>query len=205
MLRIERLLHAFGIALVVFITALAGCGGGGGGGIPFIPQTPTPASVIWTWVRGEKTVNLPGIYGTKGASNAPGARYCSVSWTDASGNLWLFGGYGVYAATATGNFNDLWKFDGADWTWVKGSDTIDQAGNYGTKGQASLFNVPGARYGSVSWTDASGNLWLFGGRGRDSAGTESYLNDLWKFDGTNWIWVNGSDTIDQAGVYGTKG
>src|SRR5690606_10048422 len=32
-----------------------------------------------------------------------------------------------------------------------------------------------------------------------------YLNDLWKFDGTNWIWIAGSKEINQPGDYGTKG
>ena len=73
-----------------------------------------------------------------------------------------------------------------EWTWVSGSDTGDQSGTYGTLGVADGANVPGARYGSVSWTDASGNLWLFGGRGYDSSGAVGRLNDLWNFDGTNW-------------------
>jgi len=34
----------------------------------------------------------------------------------------------------------------------------------------------------VNWTDASGNFWLFGGNGFDSAGTQGYLNDLWKYE-----------------------
>ena len=34
----------------------------------------------------------------------------------------------------------------------------------------------------MSWIDASGNLWLFGGDGYDSVGTQDeYLNDLWKY------------------------
>jgi hypothetical protein len=54
-------------------------------------------------------------------------------------------------------------------------------GVYGSQGTAAAGNVPGARYPAVSWTDASGNLWLFGGWGYDSAGTSGYLNDLWMY------------------------
>ena len=86
----------------------------------------------------------------------------SVSWTDAGGNLWLFGGNGS-PRTPEGLLNDLWKWDGTNWTWVSGSSAAGQYGTYGTKGVAAPGNVPGAREGSVSWTDASGNLWLFGG------------------------------------------
>ena len=46
---------------------------------------------------------------------------------------------------------------------MSGSDQIDAAGVYGTKGVAAPANVPGARYDSCSWTDSSGDLWLFGG------------------------------------------
>jgi N-acetylneuraminic acid mutarotase len=157
----------------------------------------------WTWVSGFNVTNKPGVYGTKGVAasdNVPGARDYSVSWTDASGNLWLFGGYGYAASGSVGYLNDLWKFNGTNWTWVSGSNTTNQPGVYGTKGVADQNNVPGARYVAVSWTDASGNLWLFGGI-NDSGG----FNDLWKFDGVNWTWVSGSNAINQPGVYGTKG
>jgi len=42
------------------------------------------------------------------------------------------------------------------------------------------INVPGARYGSFSWIDVSGELWLFGGSGYDASGSWNDLNDLWK-------------------------
>jgi N-acetylneuraminic acid mutarotase len=163
----------------------------------------------WTWVSGSNTVEAPGSYGKKGIAapgNAPGARDSAVSWTDKQGNLWLFGGglfqdsAGIWVA-----LNDLWKFDGSNWTWVSGSDTVGQAGAYGTKGLAARGNVPGARLFAASWTDLQGNLWLFGGGYYGSAGQSEGLNDLWKFDGSNWTWVSGSDKVDQAGAYGTNG
>jgi N-acetylneuraminic acid mutarotase len=162
----------------------------------------------WTWVSGSNGVNQAGVYGTRGtasSSNVPGARNFPTSWTDSNGNLWLFGGGGRDSAGTSGGLNDLWKFDGSDWTWVSGANTVNQAGVYGTQGTAAPSNVPGARVGAISWTDSSGNLWLFGGRGDDSSGTFGYLNDLWKFDGTNWAWVSGANTIGQPGVYGTLG
>ncbi len=165
-------------------------------------------STNWTWMSGSDVVNQAGNYGTKGAAagtNVPGARRDSVSWIDSSGNLWLFGGEGLDASGTQGYLNDLWKYDGANWTWVSGSDLVSQSGTYGTQGTADPTNVPGARGFSVSWTDSSGNLWLFGGLGYDSAGDLDILNDLWKYDGANWIWVSGSDVVGQPGVYGTQG
>ena len=55
---------------------------------------------------------------------------------------------------------------GGQWTWVSGSDRVAELsfpGVYGTKGVAASENLPGEREFSVSWTDASGNLMLFGG------------------------------------------
>jgi N-acetylneuraminic acid mutarotase len=126
-----------------------------------------------------------GVYGTQGtqsAGNVPGARNVATSWTDAAGNLWLFGGSGPSNETAA-YFNDLWKFNPSaqTWTWVSGSDSINAFGVYGTQGTASAGNVPGARYFAASWADHSGNFWLFGGTGYSSTGQYSSLNDLWKF------------------------
>ena len=162
--------------------------------------------VHWTWMSGSEEAKQPGVYGTKGVAaptNEPGARVGSVSWTDASGGLWLFGGYG-HTQGGFGNLNDLWKWDGTSWTWIAGSDSVNQPGSYGTKGIASSTNVPGARALSVSWTDASGSLWLFGGHGYGATGTGD-LNDLWRWDGTNWTWMGGSNAVGQPGTYGTKG
>ena len=160
---------------------------------------------LWTWVSGANSINEAGNYGTIGvsaASNVPGARGSAVSWSDSNGNLWLFGGHYFDSTSHNIFFNDLWKFDGSNWTWVKGSSSGNQVGNYGTKGIPALTNDPGARYGAISWIDSSNQLWLFGGV--DSSGVH-LLNDLWKFDGSNWVWVSGPSTVDQSGIYGTKG
>jgi len=161
----------------------------------------------WTWVSGSNSANQNGNYGTKwiaAASNTPGARYDSIAWMDQSGNLWLFGGTGYDSAGNGGALNDLWKFDGTNWTWVSGSNTVSQSGVYGTKTTASTSNSPGARRAAPGVVDNSGNFWLFGGYGLDSQGNSGYLSDLWKFDGTNWTWIGGPDTVDQPGVYGTQ-
>jgi hypothetical protein len=41
---------------------------------------------------------------------------------------------------------------------------------------------PAGREGSLSWIDAAGGLWLWGGGGLDSAAHSGYLNDLWRYD-----------------------
>ena len=165
----------------------------------------------WTWVSGSMSTNTSGVYGTQGtpaAGNVPGARSTPVSWADSAGNLWLFGGYGYDAAGTVGNLNDLWEFNPTSglWTWVSGSTTGNAYGVYGTLGTASMSNVPGARNLAVSWTDGTGNLWLFGGNGQAQSGTGGQLNDLWMFNSTTgWTWMSGSNGIDAAGSYGTQG
>lgn len=168
------------------------------------------SSSNWTWVSGASAVAQYGTYGTIGiaaSSNTPGARGYSANWTDSNGTLWLFGGYGYGSSGSAGTLNDLWKYSGSKWTWVSGSKIVARKGVYGVQGVANATNMPGTRYGSVLWMDTKGNLWLYGGRGYDSRGSGGYLSDLWKFDGTNWTWVNGSNLANRhlSGVYGTQG
>jgi hypothetical protein len=169
---------------------------------------PPGGAYVWTWMSGDNVTSQNGIYGTKGIpdqANVPGSRRDAVSWIDASGNLWLFGGNGYPASGGSGELNDLWRWDGINWTWISGSDAIDQNGVYGTKGTPNPANVPGSRNNAISWAGLSGNLWLFGGWGYPASGGYGYLNDLWRWDGTNWTWMSGSDLINQNGNYGTKG
>jgi|SRR5580700_6360269 hypothetical protein len=162
----------------------------------------------WTWMKGLNTVSTSGVYGTLGvaaANNNPGGRQTPVTWTDASGNFWLFGGNGFDSAGAFLPLNDLWEYSAGKWTWMGGSNLGSQIGTYGSLGVPAMSNIPGARYQAVSWTDTSGDFWLFGGYGFDSKGNESTLNDLWKYSSGEWTWMGGSDLAEQQGTYGTLG
>jgi hypothetical protein len=157
----------------------------------------------WTWMSGNNIVEQSGVYGILGIpspANTPGARFWPSSWTDASGNLWLFGGFGYDSAGGFGLLNDLWKYSGGQWIWMAGSNMIEQFGTYGSQGVASPDNTPGARAGAAAWTDPSGNLWLYGGSGSD--GDHS---DLWKYSNGQWTWVEGPDLPMQGPIYGTLG
>ena len=145
-----------------------------------------PETLEWTWVSGGNRAPQVGVYGTKGTadpSNVPGSRASAVCWIDPQGKLWLFGGNGYCLIGPADILNDLWKFDPItlEWAWVSGSSMQFQPGIYGIKGIAASSNVPGARYGAVSWVDRSGKFWLFGGAGKDSAGNDGSLNDLWRY------------------------
>lgn len=169
-------------------------------------------SAQFGWMNGSSSPYQYGVYGTKGvssATNSPGYRSDHVSWTNNIGNLWMFGGTGYAVSGASGQLNDLWKYNVAtnEWTWMSGSNLVNQLGSYGTKGISSPTNAPGSRYSSATWIDNSGNLWLFGGNGKATTATNGYLNDLWKYDVTTneWVWISGSNAINQVGTYGTKG
>jgi len=166
------------------------------------------ATNMWTWVHGNATPGTPPVHGTQGlaaAGNTPGGREeTSCTWTDANGNLWLFGG------TLSGvgvSCNDLWKYDIAanQWTWMKGSNSPNMPGVYGTQTVSAPANTPGARWCYASWT-VNNELWLFGGIDASSPMGMSFFNDLWKYDiATNqWAWMSGPNTPNDPGQYGTK-
>jgi hypothetical protein len=46
--------------------------------------------------------------------------------------------------------------------------------------------MPASRIDAATWTDAAGNVWLFGGYGLDNGNPndltqQQFLNDLWRF------------------------
>jgi N-acetylneuraminic acid mutarotase len=172
----------------------------------------SPSTGLWTWVGGSNADDAAGVYGTQGsaaASNQPGARQAANTWTDSSGNLWLFGGYGYDSSGAAGYLNDLWQYSPSTglWTWVSGGNRVNASGVYGTQGTASAGNAPGGRYSGCSWIDSSGNMWLFGGYGYDSASAVGALNDLWLYSPSTGLWTNvsGGSGVNAAGAYGTQG
>jgi galactose oxidase-like protein len=194
--------HCRALAVVAAALLLPACGRGTTGGAVLPPHVSG-----WAWMTGSPVVNSAGTYGTlhvPAAGNIPGARHQGATWADASGNVWFFGGEGWDGAGVHGQLGDLWKFDGATWTWKGGSSSADPLGVYGTKGVAASTNVPGGRSRACCWVDGSGNFWLYGGYGFDETAL-GYLNDLWKFDGTNWTWVAGGKVMNASGVYGTRG
>jgi len=185
-----------------------------------------PSTREWTWMTGtgtnQNTAN--GVYGTLGTAapgNTPSGRFGATGWMDSSGNMWLFGGYGIYPSTngfGENDVNELWEFNPTSnlWTWVAGTaggvlnsfgNLVPPSGAYGSLGVASADNHPGGRYGGTGWIDGDGNIWLFGGEGDDSTGTYGTLNDLWEFSPVDkeWTWMGGDNTAWQGGIYGTEG
>lgn len=143
----------------------------------------------WTWMKGSNLVSQPGIYGTKGlasASNNPPSRAETNSyWVDDNNNLWLFGGQNCSGGNH--DLNDLWMYNIStnEWSWISGSNTSNNPGNYGTKGLGSTLNYPPSRIEHSSWTDSNGNFWVFAGMDNSNSISSptsfGYYNDLWKY------------------------
>ena len=170
-----------------------------------------PSTGIWSWVSGADHpagTRSQGQLGIPDPTNNPGTRLAASMWADESGNLWLFGGANNDIS------NDLWRFDTNTriWTWMGGAPVTDSAsqashGTYDPPG-TTLTNYPTSRYHASAWTDALGNLWLFGGDGfGPGTGNRDKLNDLWSYSpATNtWSWLSGANEPNQPAVYGTQG
>jgi N-acetylneuraminic acid mutarotase len=165
-----------------------------------------PSLNEWAWMGGVNYNYCHAVYGTLGKpapSNVPGNRGASATWTDKSGNLWMFGGSGCDSKGNGGNLNDLWKYSPSisEWTWMGGGDVVSRPGIYGNLQTPGKSNLPGARDGAIGWTDASGNFWLFGGVGASASNAEqSFLNDLWEYNPSTseWAWMAGGSTVPPA-------
>jgi Galactose oxidase, central domain len=171
-----------------------------------------PVSSEWTLIRSTLAGGVA-VYGTLGVAspgNVPGGRHWASSWMDLSGDLWLFGGIGYDAAGMWGLLNDLWRYHPAtsEWTWISGSQNAYGLSVYGPLGVATASAVPGARDKGVTFTDAAGDLWLFGGFGDQPDGhSRGDLAEMWKFSiaSGEWTLVSGDGTVNAPSVYGTLG
>jgi N-acetylneuraminic acid mutarotase len=160
-----------------------------------------PARNQWAWMAGQSIMQCapnankqncgnPGVYGTKGqpgAGNLPGGISQFPSWTGRDGHFWMM----------ESSLHDvLWEFDPStnEWTWVGGSsDGSAVFPVWGSIGTPAAANFPGSRFGSETWTDLSGNLWLFSGEIETPFPGNAALSDLWKYQPASAIQVPGPD------------
>lgn len=133
----------------------------------------------FTWITGSNVPSAPGNWGLKGIpnmNNTPSSRESAASWIDPQNNIWIFGGQG-YDSSDSGNFylfgsclyqvgllNDLWKFNGVNWTWISGGNVKDTL-PFGDQGVTNPAFYPGGRTSHALWGDILGNIWVFAGYG----------------------------------------
>jgi gliding motility-associated-like protein len=164
-----------------------------------------PGTNLWTWMKGEKSRNADARYGDRGEfdnPNTPGGRHGSTGWVDKQGNFWMFGGI-----DDNGFFSDLWEYRISDnqWAWMSGTRDPNIPPDQDAP-EAGDHN-PGARALALGWTDAQGDLWLFGGSGYGGDAGTAPLNNVWVYSLSNneWTLVKGDISNNPAAVYGTKG
>ncbi len=160
----------------------------------------------WAWMNASNNTNINGISAPPTGpptaivtSNPGGVRY-PATWTDNSGNLWLFSGYGYSTDTTLSPqpwwFQEMWTYNGAGLANYQGS--FDSFWTMVAPSSA----VPAGRWGAVTWTDpGTGNLMLFGGQDQFT----DFLNDLWSYNISSKTWTQLAGGANEAGVYGTKG
>ena len=143
-------------------------------GVASLPP-PTPPAQIRTYLEGDNFPPVGPIVGRK----------------------WLFGGWGLEVTGRTppdlpNLLNDLWLWSPGLDGWIPAALPFTSTTAPVTTSTANIIpdqttdNIggatPGARWGGVSWSDGSGNLWMFGGQGGSpSTNSIGFLNDIWKF------------------------
>jgi gliding motility-associated-like protein len=140
---------------------------------------------LWTWISGTNTRNEAGSsnnFCEEDTNFIPMSRIenSSISVRNKCYQTnWTFGGYNYQ----NGYHNDLWVFNtqSLGWTKIKGEAgfSLNQPYQYGIKGIPDINNLPPARCGSAIWSNAMGELYIFGGGRFDNIPTT--FNDFWKF------------------------
>lgn len=168
---------------------------------------------LWTWVNGPSVPWDQGNYGMLGVpspSNRPHCRWTHSRWQDEK-YFYLFGGSYINSGDY---FNDVWRYDPNEneWTWISGTNLVDDLGTFGLQCEANKSFVPISREENTTPirpnTDNNA-FWTFGGFHGPNASDVDPLNDLWIFDmeKLEWILIHGQPQLmnQPVGNYGTMG
>lgn len=142
------------------------------------------------WVLGSNVVNQQGISDTQGMpsqNNTPGARSRGGIFYDQSGNVYLFGGYGVGQDGKQGYLNDLWQYtpNANTWTWVTGSSSTTYFGG-------PSINEADFAYWTVPNSNGSSDFYVFGGT---ASYPYTYMNSMVKYNTATQSWTTILGTV----------
>lgn len=74
----------------------------------------------------------------------------------------------IFKLILLGSLNDLWRFNGTHWNFIKGSPIVANEGVVGNKGVYSSSYLPRARWDAITWSNSTDHFFLFGGAGSTS-------------------------------------
>lgn len=96
----------------------------------------------------------------------------------------------IYRFKGQGYLNDFWEFDVTtnQWTWISGSQLVNQTAMYTEKGVPHADNTPSGRFGGCLWEDLNHHIWLFGGYGN---GPISGIGMLFRLCSVKWKRLSG--------------
>jgi hypothetical protein len=141
----------------------------------------SPANNLWTWMGGPQGTDTAetSIVNNCDTSraNEHGGRYENRAiWKICDDLIINSGGACDFETLHT----DIWGYIPSIDEWIKIAEG-PLAGRYGTQQISDPSNFPLVRWGSASWLDRDGKMWLFGGM--ELTDGEAYeCNDLWKYD-----------------------
>lgn len=103
-------------------------------------------------------------------------------FVDANYHLYVYGGYSFgYNSNITGEFNDMWEWNGNSWSRIHGNGSINNPVYSAGVGVADELNNPGSRTFFSYWTDNCASFWLYGGWVLGEL-----VDDIWRYAGGVW-------------------
>ncbi len=188
---------------------------------------------IFNWIKGydysDNSINAQQkikFSGVIESENSPGFIDGYTAKWEYNGDLYLYGVYDIKNGSYYGgnsidytgggkNFSkSIWKFHSNLKKWQVIHSFNERSWQYfrwnpvyNTKGVEDENNYPSIRkpLSVMSFNDNNGNLYMFGGT--HTYHSSYYFNDLWKFNinTKRWVWISGTNTSNQYGIYGTQG
>lgn len=137
-------------------------------------------SDTWIWNGTDWTELSP-------AHSPPARHNAGMIWDPALQRIVLLDGY-----SGDNNLNDLWTWDGSDWTEISAHTQPQARGDFGMVYEAATHSI--LIFGGYSLVD---------GLNAGISVEGSYLQDTWRWDGTNWTQLAGMNYNTNAqGVLG---
>lgn len=144
----------------------------------------------WSFLAGSALAN------SAGSTNMISSRHDPASWTDSTGKIWIFGGFGTDASgTNNAYLGDAWYLNVGTNKWTVAISATGSpascSSNCGTPPHCENFgtslatNQIGQRSGAASfWRSQSNYGSIFGGHGYDCNNNFRYLQDTWDIANT---------------------